>query len=89
MIAYFFKPYTLISLFGVQSHELSDKPIDLNLLSPQKTIQLQEKLLNADTFEDMIALLDSFIFLLINNNFILHIQSIATITKNATVQIIF
>src|SRR5258705_5337209 len=46
LIAYFFKPYTLISLFGVPAQELTDKPIDLNLLSPQKSIVLQERLLN-------------------------------------------
>src|SRR5262245_6877124 len=27
LIAYFFKPYTLISLFGVQAQELTDRPI--------------------------------------------------------------
>src|SRR5438874_12668832 len=36
LIAYFFKPFTLISLFGVSAQELTDKPIDLNLLSAQK-----------------------------------------------------
>lgn len=68
LIAYFFKPYTLTSLFGVQAHELTDKPIDLNLLFPQKTILLQERLLNAGTLEDMIGLLDNFIFNLITKS---------------------
>ncbi|MEP7144662.1 MAG: helix-turn-helix domain-containing protein [Ferruginibacter sp.] len=68
LIAYFFKPYTLISLFGVPAHELTDKPIDLNLLFPQKTVLLQERLLNADNVEDMIILLDNFIFWLINKS---------------------
>lgn len=62
LIAYFFKPYALISLFGVQANELTDKPVDLNLLFPQATAALQEKLLQAGTVADMTALLDSFVF---------------------------
>lgn len=67
LIAYFFKPYSLLSLFGVQARELTDKPIDLNLLVPQKTTRLQEQLLNAGTTENMIGLLDNYIFNLISN----------------------
>ena len=68
LIAYFFKPYTLISLFGVQAHELTDNPIDLNLLFPQPTRTLQESLLNADTTEEMIRLLNDFIYSLITKS---------------------
>jgi AraC-like DNA-binding protein len=68
LIAYFFKPYTLLSLFGVSAHELTDKPIDLNLLFAKKSIALQERLLNTDTSDDMIALLDSFILGLITQS---------------------
>ena len=82
LIAYFFKPYALISLFGVQAQELTDKPIDLNLLSPQKTIVLQERLLNADTIEEMIALLDDFIFSLITKS-----KPECSLIKYATTQI--
>jgi len=67
LIAYFFKPYTLLSLFGVSAQELTDKPIDLNLLSLQKSKQLQERLLNVDSVENMIFLLDDFVFSLITN----------------------
>jgi AraC-like DNA-binding protein len=62
LIAYFLKPHTLISLFGVPAFELTDKPIDLNLLSPQKTISLQDKLLNCKDIEEMISSLDNYIF---------------------------
>ncbi|MES2777328.1 MAG: helix-turn-helix domain-containing protein [Bacteroidota bacterium] len=67
LIAYFFKPWSLYSLFGVTGQELTDKPIDLNLLAPKKTITLQEQLLNAGTTEIMIGLLDDYIFHLISH----------------------
>ncbi|MCH5598377.1 helix-turn-helix transcriptional regulator [Niabella ginsengisoli] len=62
LIAYFLKPHSLISLFGIPAFELTDRPIDLNLLSPQKTISLQESLLNCENIEDRIALLDNYIY---------------------------
>ncbi|MFT3910753.1 MAG: helix-turn-helix domain-containing protein [Ferruginibacter sp.] len=68
LIAYFFKPYSLNSIFGVTALELTDKPVDLNLLAPKKTIELQEQLLNAGTTGNMIALLDNYIFNLISNS---------------------
>lgn len=68
LIAYFLKPYSLISLFGVQGFELTDNPIDLNLLSPQKTICLEDQLLNCKTIGEMILKLDDYIFELINSS---------------------
>ncbi len=68
LIAYFFKPYTLISLFGVHAQELTDKPIDLDLLFPQQTRLAQERLLNAVTTDQMSCLLDDFILSLINRS---------------------
>lgn len=68
MIAYFFKPYTLLSLFGVSPQELTDKPIDLNLLFPQRSVVLQEILLNVGSIKEMIILLDDFIFGLITRS---------------------
>jgi hypothetical protein len=67
LIAYFFKPHSLISLFGIAAYELTDKPIDLNLLSPQKTVTLQERLLNCESIENMILLLDNYVYNLINH----------------------
>ena len=63
LIAYFLKPYSLISLFGILAQELTDNPIDLNLLS--KKANLQEQLLNSDTVNEMIFFLDNYIFSLI------------------------
>ncbi|MBA4054254.1 MAG: AraC family transcriptional regulator [Marivirga sp.] len=62
LIAYFFKPYSVNSLFGVLAQELTDKPIDLKLLSSTKTALLQEQLLNAASTAEMISLLDNYIF---------------------------
>ena len=65
LIAYFFKPFALFALFGVSAQELTNNPIDLNLLAPSKTQQLQEQLLNAATTGEMIGLLDDYVFSLI------------------------
>ena len=61
LIAYFLKPYSLISLFGISAQELTDNPIDLNLLSSYTATNLQEQLLNADSTDTMIFLLDEFL----------------------------
>jgi hypothetical protein len=61
LIAYFFKPFALLSLFGVAAHELTDRIIDLNLLSPQITTELQERLLNTGNTQNQLALLDGYI----------------------------
>lgn len=82
LIAYFFKPYTLVSLFGVLAHELTDKPIDLDLLFPQQTRSVQEKLLNAISVDEMICLLDDFIFSLISRS-----SKECTLIKYATTKI--
>ncbi|MEO6001077.1 MAG: helix-turn-helix transcriptional regulator [Chitinophagaceae bacterium] len=68
LVAYFFKPYSLTTIFKVSPYELTDKPIDLDLVSPKKTILLQDQLLNANTTEDMIALINSYIVSLVANS---------------------
>ena len=65
LIAYFFKPFSLLSLFGVSAKELTDFPIDLNLLHQTKANELKERLLNAVTTDKMLGLLDNYIFSLI------------------------
>ena len=66
LIAYFLKPYSLISLFGISAQELTDKPVDFNLLS--KKTDLQEQLLNSDTASEMTSVLDNYLFSLIPKN---------------------
>jgi AraC-like DNA-binding protein len=62
LIAYFLKPFSLHSLFGISAKEITDYPIDLNLLHPAKANELKEQLLNAPGTNEMLALLDNYIF---------------------------
>ena len=39
LIAYFLKPYSLTSLFGISAQELTDKPVDFNLLSKNNSAE--------------------------------------------------
>lgn len=68
LIAYFFKPYSLVSLFGVQAQELTDRPLDINLLFPKLCDELQNMLVDSGDADSMIELLDNFIFYLINHS---------------------
>lgn len=61
LIAYFLKPHALISLFGISAQELTDNPIDLNLLSHCKPTNIQEQLLNTPSTTQMLALLDDYL----------------------------
>lgn len=65
LIAYFFRPFALTTLFGFSAQELTDNPINLNLVHQQAAKALQEKLLNASSRNKMIGILDDFIFALI------------------------
>jgi AraC-like DNA-binding protein len=67
LIAYFFKPYSVNSMFGVLAQELTDNPVDLKLLSYTKTAELLEQLLNSASTGKMISLLDNYIFRLATN----------------------
>ncbi|MES2807732.1 MAG: helix-turn-helix domain-containing protein [Bacteroidota bacterium] len=67
LIAYFLKPFALMTLFGVAAYELTDQIIDLNLLSPQQATELQERLLNAESVANRLALMDAYINKLITN----------------------
>lgn len=59
LIAYFLKPYSLPSLFATAANELTDNPIDFNLLSLNSS--LQDRLLNARTINEMLSLIDDFL----------------------------
>lgn len=79
LIAYFFKPFALTTLFGCSAQELTDYPIDLNLLHNQTANQLQEQLLNANSGNQMLGILDDFIFSLITK-----VKCDTTLIKYAT-----
>ncbi len=66
LIAYFLKPYSLISLFGISARELTDKPVDFNLVS--KRTGLQEQLLNSVTASQMISVIDNYLCSLMQKN---------------------
>jgi AraC-like DNA-binding protein len=65
LIAYFFKPFALTTLFGFSAQELTDNPINLNVLHHQTANELQEQLLNASSTDEMRCILDDFIFSLL------------------------
>ena len=67
LVAYFLKPHSLISLFGISAQELTDNPIDLNSLSHCKTTNIQEQLLNAASITQMLELLDNYLLNLATN----------------------
>jgi len=83
LIAYFFKPFALYSLFGVSSQELTDNPIDLKLLPAKRTTELQEKLLHAVSTTEMISLLDDYIYSLVTR-----VKSDVKVIKFASDQIV-
>lgn len=69
LIAYFFKPYSLLPLFEIEGHELTDKPVDVGLISNQISFNtLREKLLNAKNVATSIELLNEYVFQLINHS---------------------
>jgi len=65
LIAYFFKPYVLNALFGVAAQELTDNPIELNLLPTSIRAGLQEQLQNASSSREMVTILDNYIYSLV------------------------
>src|ERR1044072_6928666 len=83
LIAYFLKPYSLVSLFGISANELTDTPIDLNLRSHCKTANIQEQLLNATSTTEMLELLDDYVF-----NRITKIKGDTLLIKYATNKIV-
>jgi AraC-like DNA-binding protein len=61
LIAYFFYPYALRSLFNVSGAELTDEHVDLHFLRAATDFSLQEKLLNAPTLKDRLDKMTMFI----------------------------
>jgi AraC-like DNA-binding protein len=63
LIAYFLVPHSLSTLFGILANELTDNPIDLNLVLHKSG--LQEQLLNAKSLNQKISLIDDYLTTLI------------------------
>lgn len=83
LIAYFFKPFALKYLYGFSATELTNNPIKLSLIDSTRTIELQERLLNSESIEQMVKLLDNYIF-----NLISKVKSDYLLIRNATELII-
>lgn len=66
LIAYFFKPHALVSLFNLPGNELSDSHVDLNMLKQSGQAELQEKLLHCSSADEMIVLLNNYVLSLID-----------------------
>ncbi|WP_448702877.1 helix-turn-helix domain-containing protein [Mucilaginibacter sp. AW1-3] len=60
LIAYFLQPYALSTLFNISALELTDKPIALNMLTGRS--ELQEQLLNAAATNQLLQLIDDYLY---------------------------
>lgn len=69
LIAYFFKPYCLSPLFGIEGHELTDNPVDVQLVSDTNSFcTLEEKLLNAKNVSACVTILNDYVWRLISRS---------------------
>lgn len=84
LIAYFFKPFALGTIFGISARELKDKPIELSHWNTKKAIEINIQLQSAYTTDKQINILDNFILLQIQNN-----KKQCEIIKYATDQIMY
>lgn len=66
LIAYCFKPHSLLPLFHVAGDELKDSNVDLNLLKHLKCSDIEDQLLNCSSADDMILHLDNYVLQLIH-----------------------
>jgi AraC-like DNA-binding protein len=68
LIAYFFYPHSLKSLFGFSANELTDCSIDLNFFKQSREINLADQLLNANSLKNRLLLIDRFILKLASSS---------------------
>jgi len=68
LIAYFFHPPVLKTLFGFNANELTDTSIDLNQLQPAKEMNLKEQLINATSLNERLHLMNNYVSKLIRAN---------------------
>src|SRR5690606_31330816 len=91
LIAYFFKPFSLSSLYSISARELTDNPINLNLIEGSRACELTERLLSANSIEERLFILDNYILELLRyGNINTDIMDFATgkIASNPTKSII-
>lgn len=61
LIAYFLYPHALTTLFKIPVFELTDRPIALDLLTEGRLLP-QEQLLNSSSIEQMLQLIDEYLY---------------------------
>ncbi|TMI63582.1 MAG: AraC family transcriptional regulator [Bacteroidetes bacterium] len=84
IIAYFFKPFALASIFNIAAAKLIDTPIDLSNWSPHKTNALRTQLVYAASTSSKIEVLDNLLIHQLQEN-----NKECEIIKYATDQIMY
>ncbi|MES2681484.1 MAG: AraC family transcriptional regulator [Bacteroidota bacterium] len=83
IIAYFFKPLTLASVFNISTNKLLHKPYDLNIWNPHKFNALRTQLIYAASTTRKVEILDNLIAQQLQEN-----QQVCKIIQYATDQIL-
>jgi AraC-like DNA-binding protein len=68
VIAYFFNPFAMASMFGISATQLATVPIELNQWSPHKTNALRTQLTYAGNTKQKIGALDSLLIHQLDQN---------------------
>ena len=61
VLAYFLHPYLLKYFFGFNAREIKDLCIDIGVMRPAKSMNLAERLVNAQSLPDRLQLMDDYI----------------------------
>ena len=67
-IAFFFKPFSLATIFKLSAKDLKAKPIELNLWNAQKAMALNIQLYHSKSTQEKVEILSHFIFTQIESN---------------------
>ena len=80
LIAYYFYPHALCSLFGMHAGELTSGHMEMIFLKQVKECVLQEQLLNASSLQNCFDILNSFIGRLVQQSFVIN-KKVEYVTK--------
>ncbi len=83
IIAYFFKPLTMASVFNISANKLLEKPFDLSIWNPHKYNALKTQLIYATNTLRKVEVLDNLIIQQLHEN-----QQVCKIIQYATDQIL-
>jgi AraC-like DNA-binding protein len=82
IIAYFFKPFTVASVFNISANKLSETPLDLSIWNPHKYTALKTQLIYATDTARKLEVLDILLIQQLNQN-----RQVCKIIQYATDQI--